>query len=210
MTIHVGLGNGSKAQQFAQTMAIANVQKEFVAGGKGHMVTDDNLFQTASELTRIMGHKNPDRFFSDPSEKNPDGSLKHPPAPPAPDPKVQVAQMQAQQKQQEAAQQFQLDQQKAQTDAAHQAAKAQADIIVAQIKADLDARLKVMDAHLQAMGMHQQMVHDAHQHRLDAAGKVLDMAATAQAHDAKMEQGDAAHQAKLQQMKSQPKPKGHA
>src|SRR6185312_3240269 len=70
MTIHVGLGNGSKAQQFAQQMAIANVQKELIAGGKAHMVPDDRLFNSASELTKIMGHRNPDRFFADPSEKN--------------------------------------------------------------------------------------------------------------------------------------------
>jgi hypothetical protein len=31
MTINVGLGGGGKAQQFAQTMAIANAQKQLVA-----------------------------------------------------------------------------------------------------------------------------------------------------------------------------------
>jgi hypothetical protein len=40
MTINVGLGSGGKAQQFAQTMAIANVQKEMVAGGKANLVDD--------------------------------------------------------------------------------------------------------------------------------------------------------------------------
>jgi len=29
---------------------------------------DRQLYNTASELTRIMGHKNPDRFFCDPGE----------------------------------------------------------------------------------------------------------------------------------------------
>src|ERR1700722_13535000 len=38
MTINVGLGTGGKAQQFAQTMAIANVQKEMLAGGKSNLV----------------------------------------------------------------------------------------------------------------------------------------------------------------------------
>jgi len=205
MTINVGLGNGSKAQQFAQQMAIANAQKELIVGGKGHMVPDDRLFNNLSDLVKITGHKNADRYFADPTEKNPDGSLKYPPAQPQPDPKVQVAQMNAQAKQQDNAQKAQLDQHKAQMDAVHQAAKSQADIAVAQIKAELDAKLKLLDAFLKSQGMHQQMVHAHQQNHLDAAGKVLDMAATAQAHDQKIEQGEQAHQARLQQMKSKPK-----
>ena len=34
MTINVGLGSGGKAQQFAQLMALANIQKQLIAGGK--------------------------------------------------------------------------------------------------------------------------------------------------------------------------------
>src|SRR5262249_44817134 len=85
MTINVGLGSGGKAQQFAQTMAIANIQKELVAAGKANLVGDRELYNTAAELTRIMGHKNPDRFFNDPTAKDPrSGQLLH--APPAPSP----------------------------------------------------------------------------------------------------------------------------
>src|SRR5215813_1392524 len=47
MTIHVGLGSGGKAQQFAQTMAIANVQKQLVAAGKINLVSDRELYNTA-------------------------------------------------------------------------------------------------------------------------------------------------------------------
>ncbi|MFX5968834.1 hypothetical protein ABTE68_20730, partial [Acinetobacter baumannii] len=65
MTINVGLGSGGKAAQFAQTMALANIQKELLMGGKLHLVGDRELYNTAAELTRIMGHKNPDRFFND-------------------------------------------------------------------------------------------------------------------------------------------------
>src|SRR5690349_5690571 len=71
MTTNVGLGSGGKAQQFAQTMAIANVQKQLVAAGKINLVSDRELFNTAAELTRIMGHKNPDRFFNDPAAIDP-------------------------------------------------------------------------------------------------------------------------------------------
>ena len=83
MTINVGLGSGGKAQQFAQVMALANIQKELIAGGKINLVGDRELYNTAAELTKIMGHKNPDRFFCDPTARDPQtGQLLHPP--PAP------------------------------------------------------------------------------------------------------------------------------
>jgi hypothetical protein len=173
MTINVALGNGSKAQQFAQIMALANAQKELLAGGKAHMVPDDRLFNTASEITKIMGHKNPDRFFADPSAKNPQtGQLLNPPQPPPPDPKVQIEQMKQQGEQQSAQQQMILQKQKQESDAAHQLLKAQADITLQQEKAKLEAELALIDAQikkkqhqaemqLKQMEMHQkQAVHE--------------------------------------------------
>src|SRR5205085_9188025 len=139
MTINVGLGSGGKAQQFAQTMAIANVQKQLAAGGKADLVGDRELYNTASELTRIMGHKNPDRFFCDPAAINPQtGQLLHPPPQqPAspPDPKLLVAQARAQADQASAAHKVHLDQQRAQSDTIHQQVKIQAEIELARIKA---------------------------------------------------------------------------
>lgn len=206
MTIHVGLGTGGKAQQFAQTMAIGNFQKELLMGGKTNLVDDKALYNTGAELIKILGHKNPDKFLNDPSAKDPQGNLLHPPAPPAPDPKVQAAQIKGQIDQQANQQKAQLEQQKAQTDALHQQIKAQADIEVAKIKADLDAKLAVLNAHIQAIQSEQKMRHDAQSHHADMASAAIDMVATAHSHDAKMEQADATHQAKLQQMKTQ-KPK---
>jgi hypothetical protein len=154
MTINVGLGSGGKAQQFAQTMAIANVQKQMLAGGKSNLVGDVQLYNTAAELTRIMGHKNPDQFFNDPSAINPQtGQLQHPPpAPPSPppDPKLLAAQARAQTDQVIAAHQARIEQQKAQNAAVHLQVKTQAEIELARIKADLDARMALLDAHLKA------------------------------------------------------------
>ena len=59
MTINVGLGAGGKAQQFAQTMAIANVQKEMLAGGKANLVGDAQLYHTTAELTQDHGTQEP-------------------------------------------------------------------------------------------------------------------------------------------------------
>ncbi len=154
MTINVGLGTGGKAQQFAQVMALANVQKELIGGGKVNMVGDRELYNTAVELTRIMGHKNPSRFFNDPTAVNPQtGQLLYPPpAPPAPppDPRVFALQAKAQADQLAVAHRAQVEQQKAQADAIHQKLKAEAEIELAKIKAELDAQIKVFDAHLKA------------------------------------------------------------
>ncbi|WFU53876.1 hypothetical protein QA639_30045 [Bradyrhizobium pachyrhizi] len=154
MTINVGLGTGGKAQQFAQVMALANVQKELIGGGKINMVGDRELYNTAVELTRIMGHKNPSRFFNDPTAVNPQtGQLLHPPpAPPSPppDPRVLALQARAQADQLAVVHRAQVEQQKAQADAIHQKLKAEAEIELAKIKAELDAQIKVFDAHLKA------------------------------------------------------------
>ncbi|MHC2867973.1 hypothetical protein ACVIYH_009106 [Bradyrhizobium diazoefficiens] len=208
MTINVGLGNGGKAQQFAQTMAIANVQKEMLAGGKANLVDDKALYNTASELVRIMGHKNPDKFFNDPAAKDPQtGQLLHPPVQPPPDPKVLAIQAQAQNDQQELAMKAKLDQQKAQ-DAAQ----------LAQFKAEIDAKLKMIDAHMKALEMDRKAHADQQQHHAKVAEAVVGVVADAhkhdmamaheqQAHALKMAQADQAHEAKLQQMKTKPAPK---
>ena len=154
MTINVGLGSGGKAQQFAQTMAIANVQKQLIAGGKVNLVGDQQLCNTAAELTRIMGPKNPDKFFNDPTAVDPQTGqlLNPPPAPPQPppDPKLLAAQARAQLDQATAAHQAQIAQQKAQNDAIHLQVKAQTEVQLARIKAELDAKMALLDAHLKA------------------------------------------------------------
>jgi hypothetical protein len=190
MTIDVGLGSGGRAQQFAQTMAIANVQKQLVAGGKANLVGDRELYNTAAELTRIMGHKNPDRFFCDPAAVDPrTGQPLHPaPPPPAapPDPKLLAAQARAQTDQAAAAHKAQMEQQRAQNDAIHQHVKIQAEIELARIKAELDAKMALLDAHLKAATEQQKMQHAQAQHQMDVAETALGMAAAAHSHDVKM------------------------
>jgi hypothetical protein len=190
MTINVGLGTGSKAQQFAQQMAIGNVQKELLQAGKVNLVGDTQLYNTAAELTKIMGHRNPDKFFKDPDAKDPNGNLVNPPPQPQPDPKVQVEQLKQAGKQQENAQKAQLEQQKQQSEAAKEAAQAQADIIVAQVKAAIDTKLAFLDHALKAAEAQRDHIHREREHRMDMAGKVMDMAMSAQAHDAAMKQRD--------------------
>jgi hypothetical protein len=169
-------------------MAIGNVQKELLAGGKSNLVDDKKLYNTAAQLTRILGHKAPDEFFNDPTEKDPQtGQLKYPPPLPQPDPKLQVAQFNAQAKQQDSAQKFQLDQQRAQNDAVHQQVKAQTDAALAQFKAELDARLKLFDTHMQAQQHAQDMHHERQTHNLNVAGQLVGMAQAHQKHQQSLE-----------------------
>jgi len=202
MTINVGLGSGGKAQQFAQTMAIANVQKEMVAAGKVNLVGDRELYNTAAELTRIMGHKNPDKFFNDPTAKDPQtGQLLHPAPPPQPDPKTQAIQAKAQADQQTAAQKAQIEQQKAQNDALHQQIKAQAEIETAKIKADLDAKIAIINAHLKTVEAEQKAAHVNELHRTKLAGQVAGIVAHAHKHDTSMAQQQQAHENAQEQAK---------
>jgi len=161
MTINVALGSGGKAQQFAQTVAIADVQKQLITAGKIHMVGDRELYNTATELTRIMGHKNPDRFFCDPGAIDPrTGQLLHPPPAspsPPPDPKLLALQARLQADAAGAAHKAQAERDKAQADAIHQQVKLQAEIELAKIKAGLDAKIAVLDVHLKVATEQQKM-----------------------------------------------------
>jgi hypothetical protein len=199
MTINVGLGNGGKAQQFAQTMALGNVQKELVMAGKTNLVGDKELYNTAAELTRIMGHKNPDKFFNDPDAMDPKtGKPLHPAPPPPPDPKVMAIQAQAQNDQQELAMKAQLDQQKAKDAAA-----------LAQFKAEMDAKMKVLEAHIKAIEIERKASADHMQHRAKIAETVVGVVADAQKHDMQMAHEQQAHEQKLALAeKAANKPKG--
>ncbi|MGJ4946438.1 portal protein [Bradyrhizobium sp. HKCCYLS1011] len=181
MTINVGLGSGGKAQQFAQTMAIANVQKELAMAGKVNLVSDRELYNTAAELTRIMGHKNPNRFFNDPTAVNPQTGqlLNPPPAPPQPppDPKLLAAQARLQTEQAIAAQKAQLAQQQAHNDMIHQQIKMQAEIELAKIKAGLDAKIALLDAHLKSIAEAQSREHAQAEHEMALAASALGAAA---------------------------------
>lgn len=187
MTIDVGLGTGGKAEQFAQTMALANVQKELASAGKTNIVDDQKLYNTATKLTKLLGHKSPDQFFNDPSATNPDGSLRYPPAPPPPDPKLQIEQMKQQGQLAVNAQKAQQDERKAQLDAVHEQIQAQADIEVARFKAQVDTMLAALDGRIKMMTAAQSHAHAERSHQMDMTGRALDMVATAHAHDTKME-----------------------
>jgi hypothetical protein len=208
MTINVGLGTGGKAQQFAQVMALANVQKEMIAGGKVNLVDDQALFNTASELTKIMGYKNPDKFFNDPSAKDPQtGQPLHPPVQPPPPESVQVAQIKAQTDQQALQSKSQLDAQaderkaqietvQAQADMATEQRKLEGEMALAQQKFELERELKLMDFQLKKQMHDEEMQMRREQHQQAMAAGAFKVVAGAEQHDQKMELADKAAKAK--------------
>jgi hypothetical protein len=188
MTINVGLGTGGKAQQFAQAMAMLNIQKELLVGGKTNLVDDQALFNSVSDVAKIMGHRNADKYINDPSAKDPQtGQPLHPPAQPPPDPKVLAIQAQAQNDQQELQLKAALDKQKAE-DAAQ----------LAQFKAEVDAKLKLLDAHIKSVEAARGLAHDQQQHHAKMAETVIGVVADAHKHDASMAHEQQAHQQKLE------------
>src|SRR5712671_1771270 len=129
MTINVGLGTGSNAQQLAHVMAIIGLQKEALAAGKANLVSDTNLYNSAREVTKLAGLKNIDQFFTDPSTQ--------PPPQPSPDPRLMEIQMKTG-----------IEKVQAEADIATQEKKTQAEMALAQQKFELEKQLKLIDAEI--------------------------------------------------------------
>jgi hypothetical protein len=81
MTVNVGLGTNDKTTQAAHLGQIMGVQKEMRMAGMSHIVTDQNLYNSAKRLQETAGYKQEGEFFTPPSEQNP---------PPQPQPPVEV------------------------------------------------------------------------------------------------------------------------
>ncbi|MFZ6681008.1 portal protein [Undibacterium sp. Tian12W] len=151
VSINVGIGLGNKDQKVNHLMALlAQQEKVFPLG----IANPQGIYQSSSELARLLGFKNGDKFFSDPA-KNPPA----PPAPPPPDP-VQM-QMQAEQqktqmqmqaskekhmmdmqmRERELQQEAMLRERELQLEAQKQLAQSENDMQERQHKAQLDAQL---------------------------------------------------------------------
>lgn len=66
MTVNVGLGDGSKAEQLMRLQAIINMQIQAQANPAVGLVTPKELYNSASQFVRLAGFKNPDLYFTDP------------------------------------------------------------------------------------------------------------------------------------------------
>ena len=156
MTINVGLGTGTKAEQLAHLQLIIGAQTQAITGGLP-IVSPRNLFNSAVELAKLAGHKDFDKFFMDPA------------APPNQnDPTSQAIQKPPDPKQTQIAAKAQAEQEKIKADAAHQQMKAQADIAFQAHKAQIDAQLAQGKAALETHLAQQKFALDARLKEIDA------------------------------------------
>jgi hypothetical protein len=214
MTINVGLGSGSKSERVSHLMALISLQKEALLAGKTNLVTDDKLFNSAKELAKLLEYKDAEQFFNDPSAKDEQGQLKHPPAPPPPNPdmlKIQAdaaakdkeLQFKGQELQVKAAIDQQADQRKAQietvqaqADIATQDRKMQAEMAMAERKAQLEERLMLLDHELKREMQTAELEMKREQHQQALQSGAFKVAADAESHEQKMAQAKAKPKAK--------------
>jgi hypothetical protein len=129
MSINVGLGTGGKTEQLGHLMSLIGLQKQALAAGKTNLVSDDNLYNSAKEFTKLVGLKNVDRYFTDPKTR---------PAPqPPPDPKLLELQMKNA-----------IETTQAKADIATQQKKIEAEMALAQQRFELDKQLRLLDAQI--------------------------------------------------------------
>ncbi len=183
LTVNVGLGNGGRAEQAAMMTNILNVQKEIMVGGLTNVVSAQQVYNASQELTKAMGHKDGEQFFTDPS--------KQPPLQPKPDPKVLELQMKGQIEQQSLQMKAQMEQQKQQNDMQDQQARSAADIAIAQKKFQLEAELAMLDARLKQSQYDQDSAQKTQAHGLAMQKGQFDLIAAQHAHEIKMTQAKA-------------------
>ncbi len=113
-----------------------------MAAGKSNLVSDDNLYNSAKEFTKLVGLKNVDRYFTDPKTQ---------PAPqPGPDPRLIELQMKNA-----------IETTQAQADIATQQKKVEAEMVLAQQRFELDKQLKLLDAQIKIEEQRRNTIADA-------------------------------------------------
>jgi hypothetical protein len=131
MTINVGLGTGSKDQQLAHLQLIIAAQEKATAVG---LVSPKNLFNSAKELVKLVGHKDVNLFFTPPGQPPDPNDPTSAPLPTPPDPTaIEREKMQMQ---------GALERDKAQWKIQLEAAQAEADIKVQVFKVQSEIALK--------------------------------------------------------------------
>ena len=145
MTVNVGLGDGGKAQQMATGTMIAGFQEKLVLAGKTNIVDDQKLYNSASMLAKLAGHKNPDLFYNNPSELNEQGQPKYPAPPPQPDPKLVELQAKNEIEKTQAQADIATNNAKLQNEAAMQERKFQFESALEERRFELEKELKLID-----------------------------------------------------------------
>jgi hypothetical protein len=177
MTVNVGLGTGSKSEQLAHLQLIIAAQEKAAAAGLP-IVTPQNFFNSAKQITRLAGHPDVEQFFAAPGEPPDPNNPAAQPIQQQPDPKLQiqmlknehdqqVAQFRAVSDQQAAQQKAALADQAQRFDMAHQVVKTQTETALAAHKAQLDAGLAMMQQRMDEQKLLLTMEMDKQKHALE-------------------------------------------
>jgi hypothetical protein len=162
VTINTGLGSGSRDRDLAMLTQIAQKQEQIVLqlGPVNPVVGIDKLMETYRLLVEATGLKSPERFFPEVAPETLQ-QMQEAASNPPPDPKVQVAQMQAQFDAQKQQQQAQFDAQKMQKQAELDAMKLQAETQMAQEEARFKQQMEQARAEREAQLALARAQHDA-------------------------------------------------
>lgn len=140
MEVAVGLGGGDKPQQI---MALDGVLAKQVQGLPVGLTDPAKIYNTLKRQTQLMGYKNADEFWTDPSTQ--------PPMPPQPDPEVTKIQAKAQADMQLAQAQGQIDAQLKQVDAQTDLAKSREETML---------KMREMEGNLQLQAQNDMRDHE--------------------------------------------------
>ncbi len=156
LTVHVGLGTGGRQQRVQELTLLMGVQKDALINGLTNLVSVDNLYSSAKELTKALALPDVDAFFTDPKTQ--------PPLQPKPDPKIMELQMKAQLDERADQRKAQIETVQAQADIATQDRKTQAEIAMAERKFQLDERLALLEHQAKMEDHRANMVRDQQKH----------------------------------------------
>ena len=149
MTINVGLGTGTRSERLAHVMSVIALQKEALAGGLTNLVNAENLYNSAKEVTKLVGLPNVDAYFTDPRNVAPPAQPGQP-HPPPPDPKL--VEIQAR---------IAFEERQAQAEMAAQNNKAQSELALQHARFEFDKQLALLEHELKARDQQFRHLHGA-------------------------------------------------
>jgi hypothetical protein len=151
--INVGIGMGNKDQKIQHLNMLGQVQAQGLQIG---IATPDNIYHAATELSKQLGFKNADKFFTDPSKQPPQNK---------PDPEQQKAQAQMQVEQMKLQSSTQLKQMELQHNAQLDQAKRDHELQLEQARMQMQAQV---DANRQQVEADQKTLESQQQAQLDS------------------------------------------
>jgi len=141
MTVEVGLGAAGKDAEIAAMTIIQNTQEKIVAGGGlGILVSEENLYKSATDMAKKLGVKQPEEYFTDPN--SPEAQQAKQAKASQPNPDMAKVQMEGQLKTAQVQQDGQLKTVQLQQEAQIKAGQTQADAALQQQKLQGELELK--------------------------------------------------------------------